>query len=117
MRVLIVDDSPEARFCLREQLSIMGHSVVGEAEDLKGTMALYQKARPEAVMLDLTLEREDGLSVLRALRRLDPAARVVILSANEMDSIRREALEAGACGYLVKPVDEGRLQALLAEPA
>lgn len=115
MKILIVDDSPEARFCLKEQLESGGHRVIAEAEDLKGALKAYGEARPDAVMLDLTLEREDGLTVLRELRKLDPAAKVIIISANEMARIKREAFELGASGYLVKPVDEPELLALLSD--
>lgn len=113
MRILIVDDSEEARFCLREQLGVLGHSVVGEAENLRAAVAAYEKTKPELVMLDLTLEREDGIAVLKALQKLDAAARVVMLSANDMESIKHQALSAGASGYLVKPVDDAALQNVL----
>ncbi len=113
MKVLIVDDSPEARYCLREQLQVAGHTVVGEAEDLDGAVKAYDTSRPNVVMLDMTLEKHDGITVLKALRQLDPAAKVIILSANEMERIKKQALAAGAAAYLVKPVDEGQLLALL----
>jgi two-component system, chemotaxis family, chemotaxis protein CheY len=113
MKILIVDDNEEARLCLRLQLQSLGHAVTAEAETLAAAVKHYQTDKPELVILDLTLEREDGLTILAALRRVDPAAKVIILSANEMERIKKQALEAGAYGYLVKPLDEKELTELL----
>ena len=113
MKILIVDDNPEARLLLRMQLESNAHEVVGEAETLARAVALYKEAKPQFVVLDLTLEREDGLTILRQLRQLDTKARVIILSANGMERIKREALDAGAAAYLIKPLEEQELLSLL----
>ena len=113
MKILIVDDNEEARLCLRLQLQGLGHAVSAEAETLAAAVKHYQNEKPDLVILDLTLEREDGLTILAALRRVDGSARVIILSANEMERIKKQALEAGAFGYLVKPLVENELIELL----
>ena len=113
MKILIVDDIEETRFCLKKQLESAGHSVVGEAADLDATLRVYRETKPDFVLLDMTLEKQDGLTILEALRQLDPSAKVVVLSANEMASIQRAALQLGATGYLVKPVNEQKMLSLL----
>lgn len=113
LRVLVVDDNEEARFCLKEQLETNGHVVVGEASNLAGTLEAYKKHQPQLVMLDLSLEKEDGLTILKALRQEDPQACVCILSANEMKKVKEQAMSAGARQFLVKPLEEERLVAAL----
>jgi CheY-like chemotaxis protein len=109
----VVDDNPEARLVLKHQLEAQGHSVVGQAENLKGTLEAYRRLRPHLVMLDLSLEKEDGLTVLKALRDEDPGATVFILSANEMKRVREAALAAGASNFLSKPLDVDGFEAIL----
>ncbi len=114
LRVLIVDDSPPMRFILRGYLEQAGHAVVGEAEDQPQALASFRELRPDVVTLDLSLVNEDGLSVLKALREQDPAARVLIVSANSQKKVVEFALASGAAGFLGKPIEPVALAAALA---
>ena len=105
LRVLIVEDNLITREMLKEMLSILGHEAVGEAEDLQGALAAYQQHQPDAVTVDLSLPREDGLTILKGLRRAHPDAKVVIISGNSQEGIREAALQAGAFDLLAKPIE------------
>jgi len=113
LRVMIVEDSPLTREMLKEMLDILGHKVVAEAENLSGALAAYQQHRPDLVTIDLSLPQEDGLTILRALRKADPAARAVIVSGNSQARIREEALAIGAMDLLGKPIELDSLRQLL----
>lgn len=65
----------------------------------------YQKARPDFVLLDLTMPGMSGYEVLEKLRALDPTARVVVISADVQDQARQRVIAIGALAYVPKPVN------------
>lgn len=105
LRILIVDDSPAARFMLREFLESAGHQVVAEEEKLEGVLRSYAQHKPDLVTLDLSLAQGDGLSVLKALRKLDADAKVLVISGNSQKKVLDSVSAAGASGFLAKPID------------
>ena len=113
MRIMIVEDNFIAREMLQEFCDLLGHEVVAIAEDLAGALAAYRQHRPDVVTIDLSLPKEDGLTILKALRQADPGARVVIVSGNCQERIRRDCLQAGAVELLPKPIELSDLQACL----
>ena len=103
IKVLIVDDHKLVRQGLRFLLEQeAGVEVVGECAD--GASAAAEAARLEAdvVLLDLLMPKVDGLTALREITKKVPGARVVILTSHRPDGRVREALVAGAHGYLLK---------------
>jgi len=113
LRILIVEDSPITREMVKGMLGMLGHQVVAETEALNETLAAYQQHRPDAVAIDLSLPKEDGLTILKALRKLDARARVVVVSGNSQARIREEVLKAGAVDLLAKPIELDALRASL----
>ena len=106
--VLLVDDSGLARRGTRRILEGGGYRVV-EAEDGLAALERYSLDRPDVVLLDLVMRGMYGLDVLSKLRELDPAARVIVISADIQTSSRDLARAAGAAGFLNKPVDAEQL--------
>lgn len=117
VRILIVDDEPQARRLLRRVLSQLQPSAeIHEAED--GFEAGRQVASlvPALVVLDFKLPGVDGVKVCRAIRadgRLK-AVRVLAVSGYDVEETRRECLEAGADDFLGKPFEVRELQDRLA---
>jgi two-component system, NarL family, response regulator NreC len=103
IRVLLADDHAVLRSGLK--LLLNGRSdmtVVGEAADGVVLLDLIQKTNPDIILLDLTMPRLGGLDVLPLLRRQAPQARVLILTMHDDESYLRQALAAGASGYVLK---------------
>ncbi|KAM9863840.1 response regulator transcription factor [Leucobacter sp. BZR 635] len=104
--VLLVDDHPVVRSGLRAVLDT-GDSVavVGEAATGEAAIALAEQLRPDVVLCDLRLGAGiDGIETTAALRALDPAPAVLILTTFDRDAEILGAIEAGAAGYLLKDV-------------
>lgn len=102
--VLLVDDHPVVRSGLRAVLDI-GEDVriVGEAATGEESIILAEHSRPDVVLCDLRLgSGVDGIATTAALRALDPAPAVLILTTFDRDADILGAIEAGAAGYLLK---------------
>lgn len=99
----MVDDSPIARTMIAEFLTLNGHQVAAEAENMAQAVAAYAVQRPDLVTLDLSMGEDDGFTVLRALRGTDPKARVIIVSANTQQDVYDDLMKEGAAGFLAKP--------------
>lgn len=100
-RVLIVDDQPDIRLCLRYILEADGYEVVGEAEDAREGMDLALTLAPDIIVLDVLLPEISGVEALPHLRRVAPMAKIVMHSALG-GTHRRWAEQAGADGYVDK---------------
>ena len=108
IRVLIVDDSALARRNLRQILESVDCEVA-EAEDGLAALERYFLDKPDVVLLDLVMRGMYGLDVLKKLRELDPAARVLVVSADVQSSSHTLAEEAGAKGFVNKPFDRDEI--------
>ncbi|MFQ5595716.1 MAG: response regulator transcription factor [Anaerolineae bacterium] len=104
-KILAVDDSNLSRRLLRRILEPAGHQVIEAADGMAG-LERYFLEKPDLVFLDLTMTGTHGLDVLRQLREMDPAARVIIATADIQKSSRVMAEEAGAIGFVNKPFIE-----------
>ncbi|WP_439621885.1 response regulator [Gemmata sp.] len=102
--ILVVDDSALSRRVSRRILEGAGHAVT-EAADGLTALERYSLDRPDLVLLDVTMADLNGLEVLRQLRTLDPAAVVVMATADVQTSTRVLADEGGAAGFVPKPFD------------
>jgi two-component system chemotaxis response regulator CheY len=107
-----VDDSGLARRGLRAIFEPAGFEVV-EAEDGMAALERYFLEKPDVVILDLVMKGMYGLDVLTKLRELDPAARVIVVSADVQQSSQELVQAAGAAGFITKPVDADRVLTLV----
>ncbi|WP_460797975.1 response regulator [Microbacterium sp. GXF0217] len=117
--VLLVDDHPIVRTGLR---ALFAHQddvdIAGEAGTGEQAVAAARMLRPDVVLCDLRLgEGMDGVATTAALRALDPAPAVIILTTYDRDADILRAIEAGAAGYLLKDVSPETIMRALAQAA
>lgn len=111
--ILVVDDSSLARRAARQILLEQGHKVL-EATDGAQALERYFLEKPDFVLLDMVMSGMYGLDVLAKLRELDPAARVVVVTADIQTSTEEQVRAAGAFAFLNKPLNRERLLEVLA---
>src|SRR5215472_12057895 len=99
---MVVDDHPMWRDAVARDLAEAGYEVVATASDGAQAVRVLRAARPDVVVLDLQLPDMSGVEVTGALRSLDPAVRVLVLSASGEQQDVLDAVKAGAVGYLLK---------------
>jgi DNA-binding NarL/FixJ family response regulator len=102
IRILIADDHPVFRFGLRALLNAMPDTeVVGDATTGEAAIALAAEARPDVVLMDITMPGMGGIEAVRRICAAQPEVRVLMVTMLEDDSVFA-ALRAGARGYVVK---------------
>jgi len=104
IRVVIADDHPVVRDGLRFSIERSGRdiAVVGEAANGREALALAAEGGVDIYILDVTMPVMNGMETARELARVDPCARVIMLSLHDTRAMVEEALRSGAKGYLTK---------------
>jgi len=110
--LLIVDDERSIRLSLRTILANFGYEIV-EAARGEEALALARTAQFDAVLLDINMPGMGGIEVCRMLRKNDPRLPIVMLTVQDGEDCKVEALDAGADDYITKPFQLRELTARL----
>ena len=109
-RILVVDDHPIVRQGLTLLINREPDLVVcGEAEESMGAMHVLASARPDVLIVDISLNGPDGLDLLKNIRTTHPNLPVLILSMHDESIYAERALRAGANGYIMKQEATGKV--------
>ncbi len=102
-KVLIVDDMEQVRKDLRVLLQVSGEvEVVGEAGNGDEAIQQAQLLRPDVILMDLEMPRQDGLSATRRIRQVGLVTRIVVLSVHSQPQDIERAFQAGADDFIPK---------------
>lgn len=102
IRILVVDDEPAIRHALRTPLAGLGFAVVEASRGEEAIQSLLSQ-RFDAVLLDLNMPGIGGMETLRRIRKRQPRLPVLVLTVQEAEDKKVEALESGADDYITKP--------------
>jgi len=109
-RVLIADDHAIVRAGLRALLvEETEFELVGEAVGGYEAIELVEKTNPDVLILDLSMPDLDGISVTRKIKPQYPDMKILILTLHEDEALLKEAIKAGAAGYILKRAAEAEL--------
>jgi DNA-binding NarL/FixJ family response regulator len=115
IRILVADDHEVVRHGLRALLEAQpGWQVVAEAGTGREAVELAEQLRPDIAVLDVSMPELNGLEATRRIRKALPGTEVLVLTMHQTEQLLREALLAGARGYLLKTDAGDRLVAAVA---
>lgn len=106
--VLIVDDAAFMRMRCAKLLKDNGYDVIEASNGLEAVNT-YREARPDAVLLDITMPEMDGLTALKEIKKIDPGARVAMVTAMGQQAMVMDALKSGARDFVLKPFQPERV--------
>ncbi|KAF6242574.1 two-component system response regulator [Nitrosopumilus sp. b1] len=109
-RILIVDDSNAMRYLLRQIID--RNDITPYVEDASnGIIGIekFIKFKPDLVILDLRMPDIDGLDVLKKMQELNPSSYVIVISSSTAKIDTQDAIQYGACDYIVKPFDRNEI--------
>lgn len=110
IRILIVDDHAVVRKGLAMVLRLEADlNVVGEAENGRAGLEAAQQLHPDIVLVDLIMPEMDGQQMALALRKANPAIKIIMLTGTEVDDRVFDLVAAGIEGYVLKNIEPGEL--------
>jgi two-component system chemotaxis response regulator CheY len=109
-KILIVDDASFMRTVLKDIVKGNGLAtvVIEAADGIEGVKA-YQIHKPDLVTMDVNMPKADGIQALRAIMKIDPAAKIIMVTSIEQKQIVQDAMKVGARDYIVKPFDRSNV--------
>ncbi|MDF9867069.1 DNA-binding NarL/FixJ family response regulator [Bacilli bacterium PM5-3] len=102
MKLIIIDDDKLVRVSLQTILESDGFNVVASGDDGKDALPLYQKYKPDVVLLDIRMKEINGIEAAKNILNYDDKAKILLLTTFEDDEYIIEALKIGVKGYLLK---------------
>lgn len=113
-KILVVDDASFMRTVLKDIIKGNGLAteVIEAGDGVEGVRA-YQTQKPDLVTMDVNMPKADGIQALRAIMKIDPAAKVVMVTSVEQKQIVQDAMKLGARDYIVKPFDRSNVGLVL----
>lgn len=107
--ILIVDDSKFMRKIIREAVESAGHEVISEADNGYDGIEAYKTLTPDVVTMDITMGGKDGIKAVNEIKKYDPQARIIVVSALNENTIKMNDPQMNASAYIVKPFDKQTL--------
>jgi len=109
LRVLVVDDAAFMRMMLKDILTQNGYEVAGEAENGIPAIKLYQELKPDLVTMDIIMPEMNGIEAVKGIIGFDPQAKILMVSAMGQQFLVKEAIQAGAKDFIVKPFQPAKV--------
>ena len=111
-KVLVVDDALFMRKMLIDILKKEGFEVCGEAENGKEAIEQYKQLKPDLVTMDIVMPKMDeidGIGAVKEIMKIDPQAKIIMVSAMGQHVLVVEAIQAGAKDFITKPFQPSRV--------
>ena len=109
-KVIIVDEDPSYRTLLKKILKSLNCDVVGEESGGQEAINICERKKPNIVLLNIRIPLENGLEVLRELKKLNPYVVVLMITTVTEEKTIKRCIEAGAAGYILKSGTANEIQ-------
>lgn len=106
---MIVDDSSLSAGKISKMIENSGHTVVKVCENGQEAIRAYAEVAPDVVTMDISMPDMNGVEATKEIVKLNENAIIVMVTAIGQEQMVIEAVEAGAKGYLLKPIREENL--------
>lgn len=113
LKILVVDDSLITVKKITAMLTDLGHTVVKTAGTGAEALPAYQACNPDLVTMDITMPDMDGIEATAQIIGRHPDATIIMVTSHGQEKMVVDALNAGAMGYLLKPISKDKLADLL----
>ncbi len=104
--VLVVDDGRFMRMMLKDTLVSIPCVNILEANDSSSAIEMYKKEKPDLVTMDVNLPGADGISCMKDILKINPQAKVLMISGIDQKHVMNNAMNSGAKGYIKKPFNK-----------
>lgn len=113
LSMLLVDDSLLTIKKLRKMLESLGHQIAGTASTGEQAIQEYKRLHPDLVTMDITMPDMDGIEATRRIIEADPEAVIIMVTSHGQEQMVMDAIDAGAKGYVLKPIKQDKLSEYL----
>ncbi|MDO9212991.1 MAG: response regulator [Methylococcales bacterium] len=115
LRFMVVDDSSITIKKITQLLEQIGHSVICSCKTGADALAYYQQYQPDMVTMDITMPDMDGIEATQQILNVFPEALIIMVTAHGQEQMVIESIEAGAKGYILKPIKADKLANMIAQ--
>ncbi len=104
-RIIVIDDDMETVEVLCEYLAIKDIQTLARGHDGKQAVELYKEHKPDVCLIDLHMPKFDGFYAIREIKKLDPEAKIIVVSDNLQDEEEQKLLKLNCNGFIYKPYE------------
>jgi two-component system chemotaxis response regulator CheY len=115
LKVLIADDSMIIRKKISKLLNKLGHEVVFDATNGQEAIDGYEQHKPDLITMDITMPDMDGITAVKHIISKDSDAKIIMVTSHGQEDMVIKSIQAGAVGYMLKPITEEKLAASIGE--
>lgn len=114
VKILVADDASFMRTVLKDILKSNGlASDIIEAADGVEAVRQYIQHKPDLVTMDVNMPKADGIQALKGIMKVNPNAKVIMVTSVEQKHIVQDAMKSGARDYIIKPFDKANVGLVL----
>ena len=107
--IVICDDAELMKQMLHDILTKAGYNIVGIANNGEEACKIFNEKRPDLMIMDINMPLMDGLETLKAVRKIDKHAKIVMCSAMNQPKMVMDTLKEGAKDFIIKPFQQKRV--------
>jgi two-component system chemotaxis response regulator CheY len=109
MKILIVDDAKLMRGMIKNAIKDFPDIMMLEASNGDEAIELFKATKPDVVTMDITMEYKNGVDAAREILKIDPSAKIIMVTALGQESLLKECIELGVKDFIVKPFTPERI--------
>ncbi len=110
LNIMVVDDSAITIKKITKMIEDMGHHVVQVARTGRQAVDIYNELKPDIVTMDITMPDMDGIEATKKIMEQHHGALIIMITAHGQEQMVIDAIEAGALGYIMKPIKKEKLK-------